>query len=80
MASDETYFQCRLARGTERTTGWLEARGARQGLRVQLLDMDRPGELWEVVEVYAAPLSKSQLTAKQLRDRNALPSIVGITR
>lgn len=80
MPHPDLYYQCKLERGPERTTGWLEARGAAVGKRVQLLELSRPGELWTVVTVASAPLSKAQLAQKQQNDRNALPSIIGMTR
>lgn len=80
MASD-LYYQCKLRRGTEETVGWIEARGAKLGARVELLDMDRPKELWTVQQVaYSAPMEKAALQAKQAHDRKGFPSIGRVQR
>lgn len=69
------YFQCKMRRGEHETVGWIEERGARIGLHVELLSLD--GKFWEVTEVWRPGLEERALKAKQARDRNALPSIVG---
>lgn len=66
------YFQCALHQGERRTVGWIEARGARQGARVELEGC--PG-LWDVAAVYGPPLDASWLAEKQRRDRGSLKSL-----
>ena len=45
----DTYHWCQLANGNKRTSGYIEARGAKVGARVELPDLD--GEFWEVLSV-----------------------------
>lgn len=76
----DLYYQCKLERykvhdSAEVTVGWIEARGAKIGARVELLDLSNPKDLWTVVEVGAHPLDKKTLQAKQAADRKSLPSI-----
>lgn len=74
----DTYFQCMMRRGpggAETTIGWIEARGAKVGARVELLDLERPQDFWTVAEVWQPPMDKAALQAKQGRDRNAFASI-----
>ena len=66
------YFQCRLRRGTSETTGWIEARGAKTGVSVELLPSR---ELWEVVEVFEHGLPEELLKEHQKLNRRSLPSI-----
>jgi hypothetical protein len=67
------YVQCRLRRGTECTTAWIEDRGAIVGAEVVLL---ATGLLWEVVEVALRPkLREDQLKEHQMLNRRSLPSI-----
>lgn len=66
------FFQCRLQRGESETTAWIEARGAKVGVTVQLLPVD---ELWQVVEVYKHALPEDALKEKQRLNRRSLPSI-----
>lgn len=69
------YFQCRMRNGNAETVGWIEARGAKVGAKVQLLSGD--GKFWEVIEVYHPGIEDDVLRAKQANDRNSLPSIIG---
>jgi hypothetical protein len=69
LVSKDQYYQCRMRRGNEETTGWIEARGA----KVELLPS---GELWEVDKVYdQRGLPKDVLKEQQLLSRHSLPSI-----
>lgn len=78
------YFQCVLRKltddpyGAAETVAWIEERGAKEGLEVELKSLD--GEFWRVHKVYGIGLDAQALLAKQANDRNALPSIVGRTR
>lgn len=75
--ADKLHYQCRLRRGTAETTAWIEARGAKTGVSVELLP-DR--EMWEVVEVFKLGLPESMLKEHQRMHRNSLPSIEGMGR
>lgn len=71
------YYQCHLlqtnAEHPMRTIGWIEARGAKFGNRVELKDFDN--QLFTVLEVYRPGIDAGDLKAKQDRDRNAFASI-----
>ena len=67
------FYQCALHQGDTRTVGWIEARGAKQGTRVELKGHDG---LWEVAQVFEPALDASWLTEKQRRDRGSLKSLV----
>lgn len=69
------YFQCKLRRGDAETTGWIEARAAKDGVTVELLPA---GELWTVVEVYSS-LPADVLKETQRLNRKSLPSIEPMT-
>lgn len=66
------YFQCRLQRGNTKTTGWIEARGAKVGATIQLLPSD---EMWEVAEVFKHGLPEDVLKETQKLNRRSLPSV-----
>lgn len=73
----KVYYQCKLRQGETHTTGWIEGRGAKVGLRVELLpDKD----LWEVLEVFQPPMPESVLRDHQLMHRGSLPSVEGMGR
>lgn len=67
-----TYQQCRLQRGTEITTGWIETRGAKKGARVEVLPSR---EWWDVVEVFPHTLTEDLLREQQRLNRRSLPSV-----
>lgn len=69
------YFQCRLRNGDSETIGWIEARGAKKGARVELLPMR---EFWEVVQVYEHAMPVEDLKEHQRLHRNSLPSVEGM--
>jgi hypothetical protein len=69
------FFQCRLRRGDQVTTGWIEARGAKPGATVELLPSR---ELWEVAEVFDHGLPEDVLKDQQKLNRKSLPSIEGM--
>ncbi len=64
-------YQCRFRRGAERTVAWIEARGAKVGVRVHLEPQDKGG-LWEVEAVCDAPLQDRALKQMQRLNRNPL--------
>jgi hypothetical protein len=66
------YFQCLLRQGNSETTGWIEARGAKVGVTVELLPSH---EMWEVAEVFTHGLPEDVLKEHQKLNRNSLPSI-----
>ena len=71
------WYQCKLAKGNgEVTVGWIEARGAKAGARVQLLDEGYGGEPWTVVKVnHTTGMEEELLKKKQMLDRHSLPSL-----
>lgn len=66
------YFQCRLQQGDSETVGWIEARGARAGMYVELLPSH---EFWYVAEVFTHGLPEDFLKELQRLNRNSLPSV-----
>ena len=70
------YFQCRLQRGVSETVGWIEARGAKVGVAVELLPS---GEMWEVAEVFEHGLPEDVLKETQKLNRKSLPSVQALT-
>jgi hypothetical protein len=67
------YFQCELHQGTERLVGWIEDRGAKEGLRVEVKTRDG---LWRVAKVWEEnPIDAAWLAEKRGRDRKGLKSI-----
>jgi len=66
------YFQCTLRQGTTTTIGWIEERGARVGVRV---DVPELGGLWDVVTVDRHALPAAWLHEKQRKDRKGMPDI-----
>lgn len=71
-APDGTYYQCAMRQKDRRAVGWIEARGAKIGVRVEIKGEDG---LWLVESVYEPPRTISWLRDKQRRDRNSLKSI-----
>ena len=68
-------YQCRFRRGAERTVAWIDARGAKVGVWVDLEALD-DGGLWEVEAVFDAPLEDRALKAMQRFNRNSLSSLM----
>ena len=66
------FYQCKLQRDGLVTVGWIEARGARPGARVELVEH---GGLWRVAEVYQPPLEAEWLREKQRIDRRGMPTL-----
>ena len=66
------FYQCRLQQGEQTTVGWIEARGARLGVRV---DVPECGGLWRVAAVYQPPLKAAALREKLRIDRKGMPTI-----
>lgn len=72
---DTQYYQCHLRRGNSETTGWIEARGAKVGAKVELLPSK---ELWDVVAVSTRSMPEHLLKEHQKLNRNSLPSVEGM--
>lgn len=66
------FHQCRLQQDGATVVGWIEARGARIGARVEVPDL---GGLWRVTAVYQPPLDAAWLRKKQRIDRKGMPTI-----
>lgn len=69
------YYQCELSQGSTRTTGWIEARGAKVGSEVELRD---DWGWWTVTKVFTPPIESNDLKAKQERDRNCFASLARV--
>lgn len=70
------FFQCRLQRGNQTTTAWIEARGAKPGATVELLPSH---EKWKVITVFRThPLPEDVLKEHQAMNRHSLPSVEGM--
>ena len=69
-----TYFQCELSQGTGRTRGYIEERGAKQGVMVEIKDAGFHG-LWRVDAVADTGLSEEKMRADHAMNRNAFASI-----
>lgn len=66
------FYQCLLQRGSEETTAWIEARGAKVGAGVELLPVR---EVWTVAKVYEHGLDGDVLQETKRLNRHSLPSI-----
>lgn len=71
----ELWYQCRLRQGVTETVGWIEARGAREGVRVELKTDEFNDGDWLVVEVFEPGIDGETLREKQGFDRKGLPSL-----
>lgn len=69
------WYQCRLRQGATETIGWIEARGARKGARVELKTDQFDDGLWLVVDVFPPGMDAEDLREKQAADRKGLPSL-----
>jgi hypothetical protein len=65
-------YQCRLQQGATATIGWIEQRGAKLGVRVELPEC---GGLWTVTAVYEPSFDAAALREKQRRDRKGMPTL-----
>ena len=70
--TDALSYQCLLRQGDMRAVAWIEERGARAGVRVEIKGEDG---LWDVVEVYQPPRTAAWLHENASRARKGLPSI-----
>ena len=71
--AEKKFVQCLLRHETTETTGWIEKRGAKVGVSVELL----PGkDLWEVIEVFdGVVMSETMLKEHQMLHRGSLASV-----
>ena len=65
------FYQCLLIQYPYREVAWIEERGARKGVRVEIKGLDG---LWDVEEVYLPPRDKSWLQDNQKKVRQAFHS------
>lgn len=68
------YYQCHLAMvrcPNIRTTGWIEAKGAIVGAKVEILPQ---GEFWEVLQVHGIEASKELVKDMEADYRAGMPS------
>lgn len=63
----DLHFHCLLQRGTTKTVGWIEQRGAVVGKRVQIVGDD--DGLWDVIEVHGPPRTLTSLKESEKRTR-----------
>lgn len=74
MSNEQIFYQCSVHRGASTTTGWIEARGAKVGVHVEIPSL--PGdELWKVDAVYGDGIPVSLLKEHQRMHRGSLPSV-----
>lgn len=66
------YFQCRLQQGEAHTVGWIEERGARAGVGLEIPEL---GGVWRVVTVCPVAVPATWLKEKQRHDRKGMPDI-----
>lgn len=68
-------YQCELSEvgGTGHTSGWIEERGAKVGLHVEMKDLG--GAFYRVDKVSLPAVDSKVLAKKQAMDRRSLPSI-----
>lgn len=67
----EQYYQCKLVHGTREMIAWIESRGARVGLSVELLPAK---ETWHVAEVYEHGLPADVIKDMEHNYRVGMPS------
>ena len=72
--TDTLYHWCNLANGSKRTCGYIEARGAKVGSLVELVELD--GEMWEVLSV-GDPVPSSQVRQNERRFKAFQDSLRG---
>ncbi|MEM9139979.1 MAG: hypothetical protein AAGB15_09100 [Pseudomonadota bacterium] len=70
----EMFHWCNLANGSKRTCGYIEARGAIVGAKVELVDLD--GELWEVLSV-GEGVPKDQVRKNEMKFKAFQDSLKG---
>lgn len=69
---DGRYRQCGLAQDNVRTVGWIEERGARVGVRVEIEEL---GGLWLVTGVGDSVLSKAAVRDQEARARQPFTAL-----
>lgn len=66
------FHQCRLRQDNSVIVGWIEARGAKVGARVEIPEC---GGFWRVETVCPKPIAADALREKQRLDRKGMPDI-----
>ena len=70
----QKFIQCRMKRGDEITVAWIEDRGAKVGLCVELIGTG--DGLWEVVEAYTGTVfTKDEMRENESKHRKGFESI-----
>ena len=69
----EMFHWCQLANGDKHTAGYIEARGAKIGAQVEMIDLD--GQLWDVLSVGEA--IPSEIVRKNERRFKAFQASLG---
>lgn len=72
--TDQVFHWCQLANGQKRTCGYIEARGAKVGNKVELVDLD--GAFWDVLSVGEA-VPADQVRANERRFKAFQASLKG---
>ncbi|MEM7059232.1 MAG: hypothetical protein AAF557_16740 [Pseudomonadota bacterium] len=72
--TDQVFHWCNLANGDKRTCGYIEARGAKVGSQVELVDLD--GEMWDVLTV-GDPVPADRVRANERKFKAFQASLKG---
>lgn len=70
----EMFYWCNLANGNKRTCGYIEARGAIVGAKVELVDLD--GQCWDVLTV-GEGVPKERVRANEMKFKSFQASLKG---
>lgn len=62
----KTYRMCTLAQGNQRSSGWIEDRGAIMGAMVEIEEL---GGFWEVTGVGSKELTREEMHEQESRAR-----------
>lgn len=66
------YRLCGLSQGNARAQGWIEERGAKVGVRVEIEEL---GGLWDVTGVGDTVLSKEEMRDREARSRQSFTAM-----
>ena len=66
------YRLCNLAQGNARTNGWIEERGARDGVKVEIKEL---GGFWDVLSVGTTALTKADMHERESRSRGSFTAL-----
>lgn len=59
------YFQCELSQNGSKMTAWIEDKGAKQGCRVKITDLEAENKYWQVDKVYNPGMEKDEFKQRQ---------------